>query len=152
MKYACLVYQDEGKLAAMPDAELGDLIAGCIEWVQELEATGRHVFSAGLQSSRMATALRQRDGRVLATDGPFAETKEMLGGFTILEARDLNEALHVASQLPAARTGTVEVRALLEPGATLAEPVDRKVAALIARHAQPMTDAEAARSVSAARA
>jgi hypothetical protein len=151
MKYACLVYQEESKLAALSDAELGDIVAGCAEWVDELERSGRHVFSAGLQSFRTAAAVRIRDGRVLTTDGPFAETKECLGGFTIFEARDFNEAMQVAARLPAARSGTVEVRALMDPAAVLSDPVDRKVAALITRNARPMTDAQAARSVSAAR-
>jgi hypothetical protein len=151
MKYACLVYQDEATLEGLSDAALGDIVAGCIRWVEALERSGRHVFSAGLQSIATAASLRVRDGRLLTTDGPYTETKECLGGFTIFEARDLNEALQVAGQLPAALSGTVEVRPLLSPGIALTQPVDRKVAALIARNAQPMSDAQAARSISAAR-
>jgi hypothetical protein len=151
MKYACLVYQDEAKLAALSDTELGQIVEGCIEWVEDLERSGRHVFSAGLQSYRTATSMRKRDGRLLTTDGPFAETKECLGGFTLFEARDFNEALQIAAKLPAACSGTVEVRPLIEAGAVLSEPADRRVASLIARNARPMSDAQAARIVSAVR-
>lgn len=152
MKYACLVYQDEGKLVGLSDAALGEIVAGCMHWVEELERSGRHVFSAGLQSIATAASLRVRDGRLLTTDGPYTETKECLGGFTIFEARDFNDALQVASQLPAAVSGTVELRPLLTPDVALTQAVDRKVAALLAGNARPMTDAQAARSVSAVRA
>ena len=134
MRYACLVYQDEQRLAALPQAELEDIVAGCLAWVQALEEHGQHVFSAGLQASGTATAVRLRDGRAMTTDGPFTETKECLGGFTILEARDLNEALHLASRLPAARTGTVEVRPVLDPAAPLTDAFDRRLADVIRRH------------------
>jgi hypothetical protein len=133
MKYICLVYHEEKKLAALSQHELDGLVAECGAWVGELTQGGHHVFSAGLQSLRTATTLRQRDGDLLVTDGPFAETKEFLGGFTILEARDLNEAIQLAAQLPAVRIGTVEVRPVLEPDADLTDALDRRIGAAIRR-------------------
>ena len=131
MKYICLVYQDEKNLAALPQSELEAIVGQCGAWVGELEKGGHHVFSAGLQSVRTATTLRHRGGRLSMTDGPFAETKEFLGGFTILSARDLNEAIQLASRLAAASGGSVELRPLLELDVELTEPLDQKIAAAI---------------------
>ena len=131
MKYICLVYQDETKLAALPQAELEAIVDQCGAWVGELEKGGHHVFSAGLQSVRTATTLRHRGGRLSMTDGPFAETKECLGGFTILSARDLNEAIQLASRLAAASGGSIELRPLLELDVELTDPLDQKIAAAI---------------------
>jgi hypothetical protein len=129
MRYLCLVYHEEEKLKALGDADLCALVEACGEWVVGLERAGRHAYSAGLQSIRSATTLRRRNGRLQVTDGPFAETKEVLGGFTVIEARDLNEAIRIASQLPAVRIGSVEVRPVLEPGVHAADPLDARVAA-----------------------
>jgi hypothetical protein len=133
MQYLCLVYQDDRKLAALPDAELDSIVAGCIAWIENLDKNGQHVLSAGLQSAGTAVSLRLRNGRISATDGPFAETKAHLGGFTILRARDLNEAIAIASKLPATRTATVEVRPLLKPDVALSEALDRRISAAIRR-------------------
>jgi hypothetical protein len=133
MKYICLVHHEEKKLDALSQAELDALVGECGAWVEELQKGGHHIFSAGLQSVRTATTLRQRNGKLTMTDGPFAETKEFLGGFTILDARDLNEALQLASRLPAVRLGTVEVRPVLVPDAEPTEPLDRKIVTAIRR-------------------
>ena len=133
MQYMCLVYQDDKKIAALPDAELDAIVAGCTGWVEDLERSGHHVYSAGLQSVTTAVTLMQRNGRISSTDGPFAETKEHLGGFTILSARDLNEAITIASKLPAAKIGMVEVRPVLKPDLDLPDPLDRRIAASIRR-------------------
>ncbi len=133
MQYLCLVYQDERKIAALPDEELDAIVRGCTAWIEDLESSDRHVLSAGLQAVSTAITLRERNGKVLPTDGPFAETKEHLGGFTIIAARDLNEAIAIASKLPAARIGAVEVRPVLKPDVELADPLDRKIAASIRR-------------------
>jgi hypothetical protein len=135
MKYICLVYHEEKKLAALTQDELDGLVAECGVWCAQLGS--HHVFSAGLQSVRTATTLRQRNGNLLTTDGPFAETKEFLGGFTIIEAADLKEAIQLAAQLPAVRIGTVEVRPVLEPDAKLTDPLDRKIGAAILRQSHP---------------
>src|SRR5262249_10998786 len=133
MEYLCLVYQDDRKLTAMADAELDSIVDGCTGWVEDLERNGQHVLSAGLQSVRTAVTVRSRNGRISATGGPFEETKEHLGGFTIIRARDLNEAIAIASKLPAALTGSIEVRPLLKPDIALDDPLDRKIAASIRR-------------------
>jgi hypothetical protein len=127
MKYACLVYHEEKKLAALSDAELAAIVAECGAWVDDLVEGGHHVFSAALQAVRTATTVRHRDGEFLMTDGPFAETKEFLGGLTIIEARDLNEAMQLTARFPAARIGTVELRPLLDPGVALTDPLDQKI-------------------------
>jgi hypothetical protein len=133
MQYVCLVYQDGRKIAALPDKELDALVAGCTGWVEDLERSGHHVFSAGLQSVSSAVTVTERNGKISSTDGPFAETKEHLGGFTIISARDLNEAIAIASKLPAAKIGRVEVRPVLKTDLDLPDPLDRKVAASIRR-------------------
>jgi hypothetical protein len=139
MKYLCLVYQEESKLAALPQGELDALVGGCIAWTVDLEKSGHHVLSAGLQSIRRAKTVRQRSGQLSITDGPFAETKEYLGGFTLLEAKDVNEALELASRLPAARLGSIEVRPILEPAVELTDTLDQKISAAI-RHTTPRID------------
>jgi hypothetical protein len=98
----------------------------------ELEKSGHHVFSAGLQSARTATTVRHSGGKVSLTDGPFAETKEFLGGFNILEARDLNEALQLVSKFASALM-TVEVRPVLDANAELTDPLDQKIVATLRR-------------------
>jgi hypothetical protein len=136
MKYLCLVYHEEKKLAALSEAELDALMGECGAWVEELERGGHHVFSAGLQSVRTATTLRSRNGQLALTDGPFAETKEFLGGITLLDARDLNEAIQLASKLPAVRLGSVEVRPVLEADAEWTDPLDQKLGAALGRKAR----------------
>jgi hypothetical protein len=123
---------------------VGDSIA----WTLEVEKSGRHVFSAGLRSSRSARTVRERNGKLSVTDGPFAETKEYLGGFTLLEASDLNEAIQIASRLPAARLGSIEVRPILEPNVELTDTLDQKIAAAIRRKSPPIDPIVAARIVS----
>ena len=133
-QYLCLVYQDDAKLEALSQRDMDALIAECVDWIDGLERNGRHIYSAGLQSIRSATTLQSRNGKVSTTDGPFAETKEYLGGFTLFRARDLNEAIQLASTLPAARIGTLEVRPVLQANADLDDPIDRKVAASLRRN------------------
>src|SRR4051794_23429329 len=102
MKFACIIYQDGSTLAGLTEAEqLAAIAAECKAaevWKADLEKSGRCVFCAGLQSPATAVTVRKRDGGVSMTDGPFAETKEVLGGFIIIEARDLNEALQLTSR------------------------------------------------------
>jgi hypothetical protein len=149
MKYVCLVYNDEAKLAALSQAELDALVRDCIGWVADLERGGHHVMSIGLQSFRTASTLRHRGGAISTTDGPFAETKEHLGGLTLLEARDLNEAIHLASRLPATRVGSVEVRPVLDASLPLIDPADRRIATAIRQHTADLEPAAAARMLSA---
>lgn len=139
MKYMCLVYHDEDKLNAMSPAELEAVFTDCGAWLDELQKSGRYVLSAGLQCPRTATALRNRNGSLTVTDGPFAETKEILGGFTLIEARDLNEAIQIASTLPVVRFGTIEVRPVLESGLEVGDPLDRKLVAAMRASAVEVT-------------
>jgi hypothetical protein len=137
MKYICLVYHEEKKLGALSEAELLALMRECGAWVQELEKGGHHVSSAGLQSVRTATTVRNRNGVLARSDGPFAETKEFLGGFTIINARDRDEAIQLASKHPAVGLATIEVRPVLEPNAELTDPLDQKIAAVARRQPHP---------------
>lgn len=103
MKYLCLVYLDEARLEELPDAE-------CVAYDQSLRDSGHCLASEALQSVHTATTVRVRNGKLSITDGPFAETKEQLAGFYMIEARDLNEAIQVAAKIPPARVGSIEVR------------------------------------------
>jgi hypothetical protein len=115
MKFLCLAYEEEQKLNALSSSEWGSLRGETLAYVEELRKTGRLLAAEPLQSVRNAATLRVRDGKLCRTDGPFAETKEQLGGFFLINARDLNEAVDLASRWPSARLGTIEVRPL-EPG------------------------------------
>ena len=103
MKYLCLVYLDEKRLDEVPDED-------CVEYDTAIRKKGYCLASEALQSVQTATSVRVRNGKVSVTDGPFAETKEQLAGFYMIEARDLNEAIQIASKIPPARLGCVEVR------------------------------------------
>lgn len=107
MKYMCLVYLEEEKLRTVGDRE-------CAEFVDEIRESGMLVAAEPLQPTDAATTVRIRQGKVVVTDGPFAETKEQLAGFYLIEARDLNEAIQVAARIPPAREGSIEVRPLRE--------------------------------------
>jgi hypothetical protein len=145
MKFLCLVYHEEQKLAALPQREMDALVGACMGWVEDLENGGHHILSAGLQAARSAATVRVRDGKLAITDGPFAETKEVLGGFTLIEARDFDEALRLAATFPAARTGSMEVRPLLVRGEDAADPLDQKILAGIGRGAPGVGPAAAAK-------
>jgi len=103
MKYVCLVYGEESLMATMDDRE-------CMSCVENLQESGHFLAGEALQPVATATTVRVRNGGVTMTDGPFAETKEQLAGFYLLEARDLNEALSKAAKIPPARIGSIEVR------------------------------------------
>ena len=103
MKYLCLVYLDERRLDELPDEDW-------VAYVTQIRNSGYCLASEALQSVQTATTLRVRNGKLSVTDGPFAETKEQLAGFYLIEARDLNEAIQIASKIPPARVGSIEVR------------------------------------------
>ncbi len=103
MKYLCLVYLDENRLNELPDED-------CVEYDASLRKSGHCLASEALQSVQTATTVRVRNRKMSVTDGPFAETKEQLAGFYMIEARDLNEAIQIASKIPPARVGSIEVR------------------------------------------
>jgi len=110
MRYLCMIYLDEKQLAAMPQAEMDALNERHLALNEDLLKSGHFVEAEALTPGSSATCIRVRNGRTAVTDGPYAETKEMVAGFYLVEARDLNEAISVAARLPAAPLGTVEVR------------------------------------------
>ncbi len=110
MKYLCLVYTAEEVLEAMPRDEFEPFSDEHVAVDEELRRSGHSLLAEALQPVSSAVTVRVRDGRTSTTDGPFAETKEHLTGFYLIEARDLNEAIQIAARIPAARVGCVEVR------------------------------------------
>ena len=103
MKYLCLVYGEESQIATMDDMK-------CLEFDRSIRDSGHCVASEALESVETATTVRVRNGRVSISDGPFAETKEQLAGFYMIEASDLDEAISIASKIPPAEVGSIEVR------------------------------------------
>jgi hypothetical protein len=110
MRYLCLIYDEEKTLHAMPRSESDAFMGEYFAFTEGIRESGQYVAGEALQPVRTATTVRIRNGRMSATDGPFAETREQLGGFYLIEARDLNDAIQVAAKIPSARTGSVEVR------------------------------------------
>ena len=107
MKYLCLVYGDEAAMASVPDRD-------CVEWGETLKKRGQYLAAESLQSLRTAKTVKVRDGKTLVTDGPFTETKEFLAGFYLIDASTMDEAVEIASRIPPARAGSVEVRPIRE--------------------------------------
>jgi hypothetical protein len=105
MKYLCLAYYDEKKFEALSKDEVSAIVSQCHAHDEELHASGQLVMVGSLGAGRASASLRPRNGKTSVTDGPFAETKEQVGAFFIIEARDLNEAIRVASKHPAAVLG-----------------------------------------------
>ncbi|HKY31354.1 MAG TPA: YciI family protein [Candidatus Polarisedimenticolia bacterium] len=117
MRYLLLVHHDEGAWAARDEAERQRALEESVALIHALRAEGRHVHAAPLHPTAAATSVRVRDGRRLVTDGPFAETREQLAGYFLVEAGSREEAVALAARIPAARWGTVEVRPVREvPG------------------------------------
>lgn len=114
MKYLCLVYHEEAVIDALPKSEFDTIVSDTIAYCDELRRSGHYIASDALEYVQAATTIRVRNGKVSITDGPFAETKEQLGGFYIIEARDLNDAIRIASLMPPARRGSIEVRPIRE--------------------------------------
>jgi hypothetical protein len=112
VKYLCLVYADESKLSALSDREWDALVVENLDLCEELRRSGHYVSAAPLAPVATAATVRVRDGKASSVDGPFAETKEQLGGYYLIEARDRDEAVRVAGRIPGARLGSIEVRAL----------------------------------------
>ncbi|MFP2934222.1 YciI family protein [Pyxidicoccus sp. 3LG] len=110
MKFLVMIYNDNSLLDAVPAQEADAMMRGCIVHADELKANGYLLDSQQLEAPSTARSLRIRNGRMSVMDGPFAETKEYLGGFNLIEAKDMEEALKIASEFPWARTGCVEVR------------------------------------------
>jgi hypothetical protein len=107
VKYLCLVYGEEKKLESVPDRE-------CLSWGQELRTGGHYIAAEALQPVRTGRIVRVRDGKTVITDGPFTEAKEHVAGFYLIDASNLDEAIRLASQIPPARIGSIEVRPIRE--------------------------------------
>jgi hypothetical protein len=129
MKYICLGYIEEGKFEAMSEGERNAMLDECFAYDDELRKGGHFVGGEGLQSARNATTLRYRSGMVSVTDGPYAETKEQLGGILILEARDLNHAIQLMSKHPGVMFGPFEIRPAEDMTPYVKESEERRLAA-----------------------
>src|SRR5215203_2291611 len=114
MKYLCLVVFEEQRLAALSRSEGDTLIEESIAYDEALRQSGHYLASQALQSVYSATTVRVRNGKLLISDGPFAETNEQVGGFILIDAADLNDAIQIASKIPLARLGSIEVRPIME--------------------------------------
>jgi hypothetical protein len=114
MRYLCLIYDDEKRLGARSKGEADAFTGEYVAFTEAIRQSGHYLGGEALQPVQTATTVRVRNGKVSTTDGPFAETKEQLGGFYLINARDLNDAIQVASKIPSARLGSVEVRPIME--------------------------------------
>jgi hypothetical protein len=114
MKFLFTIYHDESVLDTLPEREMRALIDSALDYSEEIRQSGHYIVSNALQPARTARTIRVRGSQISTTDGPFAETKEQLGGFFLIEAKDMDEACELASRLPPARIGTIEVRPVQE--------------------------------------
>ena len=114
MKYLCLIYDEEKKMHTMPKTEADAFMGEYFDFTDGIKKSGHFLGGEALQPVHKATTVRMRNGKVSTTDGPFAETKEQLGGFYLINAADLNDAIQVASKIPSARVGSIEVRPIME--------------------------------------
>ena len=129
MKFICLGYIDPKQWEALSDSERNAMMDECFAYDDELRKGGHFAGGEGLQSPRNATTLRYRNGKVAVTDGPYAETKEQLGGILILEARDLNHAIQLMSKHPGVRFGPFEIRPAEDMTPYVKESEERRLAA-----------------------
>jgi hypothetical protein len=114
MKYLCLLYDNEQAWASMPKEETDAIMGEYFAFTDAHRASGHVLDGEALEPVNSATTIRVRNGKISTTDGPFAETREQLGGYYLIEAKDLNEAIQIAAKIPAARTGSVEVRPIMD--------------------------------------
>jgi hypothetical protein len=113
MKYLCLIYEDQQTWARMPKADADKVMGEYHAYTEGIKKSGHYVGGEALQPTDTATTVRVRNGKVSTTDGPFAETKEQLGGYYLVEAKDLNDAIQVASKIPSSKFGSIEVRPIM---------------------------------------
>src|SRR4051812_1104785 len=131
MKYLCLIYDEEAAMAKMSKAEGDAFMGDYFAFTEGTKKSGHYIGGNALQPVHTATTVRVRGGKISNTDGPFAETREQLGGFYMIEARDLNEALKIAARIPSAKTGSIEVRPIVDHAAQ-AQAASSKTAAATA--------------------
>jgi hypothetical protein len=115
MQYLLLIYDNEADIGKMSEAEQGAILQDYGRFTQSIQQSGNHRAGHQLQPVSTASTVRIRNGKRQVTDGPFAETREQLGGFYLIEAKDLDEALAIAERVPSARIGSIEVRPLVPP-------------------------------------
>ncbi len=113
MKYLLLIYENEGNFANVSEAEQGKIFQEYMDYSRGILKSGNYIGGEALQPVATATTVRQRNGKTLTTDGPFAETKGQLGGFYLVDAKDLDQAIKLATGIPAVRTGSIEVRPIM---------------------------------------
>jgi len=114
MKYLCLIYDEEKKLETMSKADGEAMMSEYFGFTEGIKKSGHYLGGNALQPVHTATTVRVRNGKVSTTDGPFAETQEQLGGYYLIEAKDLNDAIQVAQKIPSSRIGSIEVRPIME--------------------------------------
>ncbi|HEY9427611.1 MAG TPA: YciI family protein [Gemmatimonadaceae bacterium] len=114
MKYLCLIYDDETIWPSMPREQADAIMGEYYNFTNDIQKSGHYLGGNALQPTQTATTVRVRNGKLSSTDGPFAETKEQLGGYYLIEATDLNEAIQVAGRIPSARFGSIEIRPIQE--------------------------------------
>jgi hypothetical protein len=114
MKYLCLIYDNEKAWETMPKEEAGAIFGEYGAFTKDIQKSGHYLGGNPLQPTSTATTVRVRQGQVSTTDGPFAETKEQLGGYYLVEAKDLKEAIKLAARIPSARIGSIEVRPIMD--------------------------------------
>jgi hypothetical protein len=114
MKYLCLIYTDEAVTGKLSKDEGGQMMAEYGAFTKDIQASGKYIGGNPLQPISTATTVRVRNGKVSTTDGPFAETKEQLAGYYLIDAKDLNDAIQVGSRIPGAKIGSIEVRPIRE--------------------------------------
>src|SRR5262245_28779792 len=114
MKFMSTIYHDEHVLDSLPEGQLQTLIDSALDYSETIRKSGHYIVSNALQRAQTARTIRVHGGKISITDGPFAETKEQLGGFFVIDAKDIDEACAVASRFPPARIGVIEVRPVLE--------------------------------------
>jgi hypothetical protein len=113
MQYLLLIYDPEKAWETMPEAERNKLLGEYMTFTDDIKKSGHHKAGEALQPVHTATTLRVRDGKTAVTDGPFAETREQLGGYYLIEAKDLDEATKIAARIPSARIGCIEIRPIM---------------------------------------
>jgi hypothetical protein len=114
MRYLCLIYENEKAWETVPPAESEAIMNEYFQFTDDIRKKGKYIAGEALQPTASSTTVRVRNGKVSTTDGPFAETKEQLGGFYLIEAIDLNDAIQVASRIPSARFGSIEIRPVVD--------------------------------------
>jgi hypothetical protein len=113
MKYLLLIYENEAAFSGLSEAEQGKIFEEYMDYTRRIRKSGNYLAGEALQPIATATTVRVKNGKTLTTDGPFAETREQLGGFYMVEAKDLDEAIALAAQIPASRNGSIEVRPIM---------------------------------------